>query len=161
DLLRCRFERRNMGVAAALGTTLLAGQALAAPVSTTLAQTTARAAVGTGARSAAAAALAGALFTSAGSTRLALAMALLLLVLPLAGGLALLPGLPAEDAPRQPPPPAGAVDNDEKPRTDRFGDPLPEGAVSRLGTLRFNHGNRVLALHVMPDGKKVVSLGDD
>ncbi len=43
-------------------------------------------------------------------------------------------------------------------RVDDFGDPLPEGAVRRLGTLRFRHGggyvNRLL---LTPDGKTLVS----
>src|SRR5205823_11246397 len=64
--------------------------------------------------------------------------AVLLGAVALAGGLALLPQTPANPEPTaaaaQP-----AVDR-LAPRTDRFGDPLPDGAVARLGTVRFNHG---------------------
>jgi WD40 repeat protein len=41
------------------------------------------------------------------------------------------------------------------PRTDRFGDPLPEGAVARLGTLRLYHGRDLCRVVLSPDGKLV------
>jgi RNA polymerase sigma factor (sigma-70 family) len=36
---------------------------------------------------------------------------------------------------------------------DRFGDPLPKGAVSRLGTVRWQHPGRIEALDWSPNGK--------
>jgi RNA polymerase sigma factor (sigma-70 family) len=52
-----------------------------------------------------------------------------------------------------------APDPAAKPRVDLHGDPLPKGAVSRLGTVRFNHGGRLNSLFFMPDGKTIVSEG--
>jgi RNA polymerase sigma factor (sigma-70 family) len=44
--------------------------------------------------------------------------------------------------------------------TDRFGDPLPDGALVRLGTMRLRHGNGA-TLAFAPDGKSVLTCGGD
>lgn len=49
---------------------------------------------------------------------------------------------------------------------DRLGDPLPEGAIQRLGTSRMrysktlNPGNRIADLGYLPDGRGVVAAGN-
>src|SRR5437667_8450549 len=48
----------------------------------------------------------------------------------------------------------------EEGRADHFGDPLPAGAIGRLGTLRLRHGARVSKVCFLPDAKTLASLGN-
>ena len=61
------------------------------------------------------------------------------------------PQTPSAPSPAAPPP-ARAKD---EPRRDRHGDPLPPGAVARLGTLRFRAPGEIVALAFAPDGKSI------
>jgi WD40 repeat protein len=45
-------------------------------------------------------------------------------------------------------------------RTDRYGDPLPKGAVARVGTLRLRHPAEVHSVVFSLDGKSLISGGE-
>jgi RNA polymerase sigma factor (sigma-70 family) len=89
------------------------------------------------------------------------------LVLLLAAGVTLAGfGLAATPTAQQPPPappkeeaPARVADK-EPVLKDLHGDPLPPGAVARIGTVRFRHPGGVGALAFSPDGKTIASAGD-
>jgi RNA polymerase sigma factor (sigma-70 family) len=78
---------------------------------------------------------------------LAVAAAGLIACQPVAGGGRLAP----PDGQRQPP-------QDQEPRADVNGDPLPDEALARLGTLRFRPGGFVSSLVFAPDAKTLVAL---
>jgi RNA polymerase sigma factor (sigma-70 family) len=156
-LLRERLVRRGVTLGAGA---LLAGEGAAAPLPPALLQTTTRAAVrfAAGCSSGAAAALAAAtLRTLGGGTRRLLAGLLLAVVA--AGAGALLGDRPAKGGDADEPKPAGPTP--AAVRTDRHGDPLPPGALSRAGTLRFRHAEGVTCSAFSPDGKTLISSSHD
>lgn len=68
--------------------------------------------------------------------------------------------LPAQGPPA-PPPPSPPPTIAKRPTTDALGDPLPEAAILRLGTLRFRHPSSVQELALSPDGKVVATASHD
>jgi RNA polymerase sigma factor (sigma-70 family) len=153
--LHARLLRRGASLSAALLTLGLA-QPNASAVRAACACATSRGALGTEV-SARVAALAQATMRRMVVTRLAavVAMAFALAGAVGAGAYALRPALPDETrAAADKPAPARPSGR------DAFGDPLPAGAVARLGTVRFNHGEGLQNLLFTPDGKTVVSTGE-
>jgi RNA polymerase sigma factor (sigma-70 family) len=153
-LLHARLTRRGLALPALLGVMEVARRS---------------------AEAAPAAALAAALGKSpatAGAVRLAQTVALstegrvrAVLALLLAAGVTLAGfGLAATPTAQQPPPAppkdeAPARVADREPLKDLHGDPLPPGAVARIGTVRFRHPGGVGALAFSPDGKTIASAG--
>lgn len=92
------------------------------------------------------------------------AVALLLVVVLTAGGwLTHAASQPVADAPKAALPGEKKVEKrteaGKKPGTDAFGDPLPPGAVARLGTVRLRHGTGVSFLGFTADGKTIIYGG--
>ncbi len=155
DLLRGRLTRRGLALPSAALAALLAGEATAVPPA--LVRATLRAA---------ALAAAGKTLTGAVSAPVLSAVERIMrdllvsrckLLLPLVLGLcAVGAGVAAlRGAPPEPSPPAAEQKPPEKPKPklDADGDPLPAGALARLGSLRLRHGSPVTSVAWSPDGK--------
>ncbi len=78
---------------------------------------------------------------------------------------ALTPCRPAASEPPPASPPENAVNPPEagprKQGTDLYGDPLPVGAIARMGTVRFRHEQPVNSVAFSPDGKMLAVGGRD
>ena len=150
ERLRCRLSRRGLSLTAALGALLVGESALSATAVRTVA-----AAACAGTVSAPVAAL-----LRAGIGRWQKVLALVLLVSVGMGGTwfaALKPALGGQPAE----PPEVPVKPALVERTDALGDPLPDGAVSRLGTVRFSTGNMAQAIAFSPDGSRLATWAKD
>jgi RNA polymerase sigma factor (sigma-70 family) len=164
QMLRQRLARRGVSLSA-----LLSGLALTADAGTappTLVSATARhallAATGRGAGSAVPAgvvALADGVLRPAGTGHGGVVWGLLL-----AAGVLIAAArvsTPATGEPRpQADPRPGALGKQPVPAAD-IPDPLPQGAVARLGSMRLRHGSRVTAVLFLSDGRRLASAGWD
>jgi WD40 repeat protein len=154
--LRACLARRGVTLPRALASPMLAEAAAGAVAPTSLTEATLRAAVpfarcrppGDGGSVRALALAEGGLKTMFAGKLHVLAAGLLAVALLGSAGL-LVGHTPQDTAPAQ---------RDGKDGVDRYGDPLPRGAVTRLGTVRYRHGGSGTAF--LTDGKTVVSVGN-
>src|SRR5262249_43737593 len=86
------------------------------------------------------------------------AMSLLRGTLVLATCLAIATSHPARTEPAAPKAPPKTAEA-KPPRTDRYGDPLPSGAVARLGTVRWRHTSQVAAGAYSPTARLLAPGG--
>jgi WD40 repeat protein len=77
----------------------------------------------------------------------------------LASWVAVVVAISAAGVAAESPPGSAAKSVEISGRVDRCGDPLPPGALLRLGTLRLQHPQVVQEMALSPDGKTVVTLG--
>jgi RNA polymerase sigma factor (sigma-70 family) len=159
EMLRSRLERRGLAPAVPL----LAAGLTPSAVSATLVETTTQAGVlyvAGGAVSGAAVALTEAGTSALGLSKVKLLAGLLLLSAVLAAGMA----GPARQALTQPAPqvkpPETVAQQPQKAaekqvRLDLFGDPLPEGAIARIGTSRLRDSASTCVIAFSPDGRQL------
>ena len=153
ELLRERLSRQGLSLAAPLLIASLTAEAEAA--SHSLIEATVRGVMGNVPERVAT--LAAEALGGMAMMKLKIGLALGLLLGIAAGGVAMLaPQTPIAASPQaeRPADPPQAEDKSAR-RMDRYGDPLPEGAVARLGTLRFRVPGEIVALAFAPDGKSV------
>ncbi|HKB42046.1 MAG TPA: sigma-70 family RNA polymerase sigma factor, partial [Gemmataceae bacterium] len=155
QLLRARLARRGIELSALLAGLALTGQPTQAAA--TLAAGTLRLALGQAAVPLPVASLLKGVINAMFSTKRK-ALTALLLALVLSGA-----ALAWRSAPPRPLEPLrAAADRPQgqvKAATDAQGDPLPPGAVGRLGTVRFRHASCVRAFALSPNGK-ILAAGE-
>jgi RNA polymerase sigma factor (sigma-70 family) len=166
-----RLTRRGITLSAGLWATLLSDQGASAALSSALLQTTVKAAIPFAAGEVAAAVSPHVILLAKHALKAAVLhkmkwIALLGIVTAFTTGIGLaahqaLTANPANDEQKellaraderrdQPKP-----ETPNQPRLDRYGDPLPEGAIARLGTVRFRAPAEIGSVAFSPDGKTV------
>ncbi len=164
DLLRTRLVRR--GVAPAVAVVVLESQAKAALSPALIEAVLPR--IAQVAAGSTAAVLGGAIVRSLAVSRIRRSLVAVVLLALGAGGAVLvasqLRSSPAIEPATQTGPIVAGQPVEEprrRKRLDVHGDPLPEGAVARLGTSRFNHGTNINDTMYTPDGKGLLTFGYD
>jgi RNA polymerase sigma factor (sigma-70 family) len=169
--LRVRLSGRGLALSAGSFAVVLAASAAPAAVPTRLVEPTLRAALafgvghgGASAGTAAAVVLAQEGLKRGLLTKVTVATVLALVVTLGAGAgvvFCLRPAVPGPQPEDEPRPAAAEPQADRgKPATDLYGDPLPAGAVARLGSLRLRH-EIAWCVAFAPDGKTLASGGND
>lgn len=159
DLLRGRLTRRGLTLSAEALATFLASATVPAAVPTTLTAATLKAL--TGDAPLPIAELATQAIHNLSAMRFKSIGAVLLLFSVVGSGAGLLARHRLEllnQVPAVPPPqasPSGSGKAETPPRTDLYGDPLPPGAVARMGTIRLRGASDRVAFS--PDGKQLIS----
>jgi RNA polymerase sigma factor (sigma-70 family) len=175
ELLRERLVRRGISLSAGVLAAALAEKGAAAPVGAMLVIKTVKAAMAFAAGKAAAGTgiTAGALTLAQealiGMVSVKAKVIVLVLALGVAVGGAGLAGHGAYSSDCETPQAASGLSDQPKPKlqsteipkndraTDFYGDPLPDGAVMRLGTTRLRHGDLVHSVRFFADGKSIAS----
>ncbi|HEY7307783.1 MAG TPA: sigma-70 family RNA polymerase sigma factor [Gemmataceae bacterium] len=167
-LLRARLTRRGLTLSSALLAAGVSQQTATGGIPAVLLATTIRAAVDftTSARGvpAHAAALAEEGLKTMSLRKAKVVLALMLVTSLAAGAGALTHQLPSATQPETRTPFPRETENNKphagpRVRTDALGDPLPPGAVARMGTLRLNHFGQLRCLIFSPDSKVLASAG--
>ncbi|HYV39989.1 MAG TPA: sigma-70 family RNA polymerase sigma factor, partial [Gemmataceae bacterium] len=177
ELLRGQLERRGITLSIAALTTALADNALATPMATMLALNTVKAAASIAAGKAvvgglvSARALLWAEQAMTGIVKAKMAVCVCVLAVGVALGGA---GLAGYDGPESANPPLAEHVQSPSPKVatqppqkkepaaavDLFGNPLPDGAVGRLGTKRFRVGQFARHIAYSPNGKNLTAISD-
>jgi RNA polymerase sigma factor (sigma-70 family) len=157
-LLGTRLLRRGVTLSAALFAAAL-GQPATASIPALLAVTTVRAAIhGPNGISANVACLTEEGLKALATTRMKAGLALALLALA-ASAFGYQLTVVGEQADETPQPAAQSTGEKQQTKTDRYGDPLPDGALLRLGTVRQRHAGNTTCAVFSRDNKTVI-VGD-
>ncbi len=165
DLLQRRLQRRGIGAFGALLAAVLCEDATTTAAPAALVNTTVKTAAplllgkstATGTVSANVAELAEGALQSLSVAKLRIGLTAVLAGLLVTGLGLLIPVVtlvqPTKPAEADQPDTIAAANKEQLPRIDRYGDPLPEGALFRFGSIRMRHADVIYNSALSPDGK--------